>query len=65
MSNNSGVIEHIIVPSLLLVIFLLNASLAFQSTIPGTDEVLVGMSNSDPAHRLDSKEAPDSLRLGL
>ena len=32
-------------------------SLEFQSTIPAIDEVLVGMTNIDPAHRLDAKEA--------
>jgi serine/threonine protein kinase len=45
------------------VIFLLNASLAFQSTIPAIDEVLVGMTNIDPVHRLDAKEALG--RLGM
>ena len=33
----------------------------FQSTIPATDEVLVGMTNFDPVHRLDAKEALDRL----
>ena len=42
-------------------IFLLNASLAFQSTIPAIDDVLVGMTNNDPVHRLDAKEALDRL----
>jgi hypothetical protein len=43
------------------VIFLLNASLVFQSTIPAIDEVLAGMTNVDPVHRLDAKEALDRL----
>ena len=41
--------------------FLLNHSLAFQSTIPAIDDVLVGMTNIDPVHRLDAKEALDRL----
>jgi hypothetical protein len=45
------------------VVFLLNASLAFQSTIPAINEVLVGMTNIDPVHRLDAKDALD--RLGI
>ena len=35
--------------------------LPFQSTIPAIDEVLAGMTNIDPAHRLDAKEALDKL----
>ena len=35
--------------------------LIFQSTIPAIDEVLVGMTNFDPVHRLNAKEALDSL----
>ena len=41
--------------------FLLNVSLAFQSTIPAIDEVLAGMTSVDPVHRLDAKEALDRL----
>ena len=37
--------------------------LASQSTIPAIDEVLAGMTNIDPVHRLDAKEALD--RLGM
>ena len=33
----------------------------FQSTIPKIDEVLVSMTNIDPVHRLDAKEAKDRL----
>ena len=47
----------------IFVIFLLNASLAFQSTIPAIDEVLVGMTNIDPVYRLDAKEALDKLGI--
>ena len=50
---------HIFAP--LTLILLLNASLAFQSTIPAIDKVLVGMTNIDPVHRLDAKEALDRL----
>jgi hypothetical protein len=39
---------------LCFVIFLLNTSLTFQSTIPVVDEVLVGMTNIDLVHRLDA-----------
>lgn len=45
----------------MLVILLLNASLAFQSTIPAIDEVLVDMINIDPVHRLDASWALDRL----
>ena len=38
------------------VIFLLNTSLAFQSTIPAIDGFLVGMTTIDPVHRLDARE---------
>ena len=41
-------------------ICVLNA-LRFQSTVPAIDEVLVGMTNIDPVHRLDAKEALDRL----
>ena len=34
---------------------------AFQSTISEVDEVLVSMTNNDPEHRLDAKEAKDRL----
>ena len=44
-------------------VILLNALLDFQSTIPAIDEVLVDMTNIDPVHRLDAKEALD--RLGM
>ena len=45
------------------VVFLFNnyASFAFQSTVPAIDEVLVGMTDIDPVHRLDAKEALDRL----
>jgi len=33
----------------------------FKSTIPAIDEVLVGMTNTDPVNRLDAKEALDRL----
>ena len=33
----------------------------FQSTIPTIDEVLVSMTDTDPIHRLDAKEAKDRL----
>ena len=33
-----------------------------QSTIPAIDEVLVSMTDVDPVHRLDAKEAKDRLR---
>jgi hypothetical protein len=33
----------------------------FQSTIPAIDEVLVSMTDIDPVHRLDAKEAKDRL----
>ena len=46
----------------LLCYFLLNASLAFQSTIGAIDDVLIGMTDINPAHRLDAKEALDRLR---
>ena len=44
-------------------IFLLFSLLsgASQSTIPKVDEVLVSMTNIDPIHRLDVKEAKDRL----
>ena len=45
----------------MLVIFLPNASLAYQSTIPAIDEVLEDMTNIDPVHRLDAKKAMDRL----
>ena len=32
-----------------------------QSTIPAIDEVVVCMTEMDPAHRLDAKEAKDRL----
>jgi serine/threonine protein kinase len=38
-------------------------SLVFQSTIPAIDEVLVGMTNIDPVHRFDAKEALDKLGM--
>ena len=38
------------------------AFFAFQSTIPTIDEVLVSMTDIDPVHRLDAKEAKDKLR---
>ena len=41
-----------------LLFFLLTAS---QSTIPTIDEVLVSMTEVDPVHRLDAKEAKDRL----
>ena len=50
-------------PYLCSVIFLLNASLVFQSTIPAIDEVLAGMINVDPVHHFDAKDALD--RLGM
>ena len=34
---------------------------ASQSTIPAIDEVLVSMTDIDPAHRLDAKETKDRL----
>jgi hypothetical protein len=34
---------------------------ASQSTIPTIDEVLVSMTDIDPVHRLDAKEAKDRL----
>ena len=34
---------------------------AFQSTIPKIDEVLVSMTNIDPVHRLNAREAKDRL----
>ena len=34
---------------------------ALQSTIPVIDEVLVSMTDLDPVHRLDAKEAKDRL----
>ena len=42
-------------------LFSYSMTLAFQSTIPAIDEVLVGMTNIDPVHRLDAKEALDKL----
>ena len=48
-------------PYLCSVICLPNALLAFQSTIPAIDEVLMGMTNIDPVNRLDAKEALDRL----
>ena len=34
---------------------------SFQSTIPAIDEILVSMTDIDPVHRLDAKEAKDRL----
>ena len=34
---------------------------AVQSTIPKIDEILVSMTDIDPVHRLDAKEAKDRL----
>ena len=34
---------------------------AYQSTIPKIDEVLMSMTDIDPVHRLDAKEAKDRL----
>ena len=34
---------------------------ASQSTIPAIDDVVVSMSDVDPNHRLDAKEAKDRL----
>ena len=36
-------------------------TLSFQSTIPAIDEILVSMTDIDPVHRLDAKEAKDKL----
>jgi hypothetical protein len=44
--------------SVILIAYRLSAS---QSTIPKVDEVLVAMTDIDPVHRLDAKEATDRL----
>ena len=45
------------------ILFILFAYQPFilQSTIPAIDEVLVSMTDVDPVHRLDAKEAKDRL----
>ena len=35
--------------------------IASQSTIPTIDEVVASMTDNDPVHRLDAKEAKDRL----
>ena len=42
-------------------LYLLYCLFGFQSTIPTIDEVLVSMTDIDPVHRLDVKEAKDRL----